>query len=67
MGTTHAAALDLARAEECYRRALFLEPTHEEALLHLSLLLDQRGERKLADRLRTRARRALVSNAVGMT
>jgi chemotaxis protein methyltransferase WspC len=59
MGTTHAAIPDLESAESCYRRALFLEPDNEDALLHLALLLEKRGESVLAARYRARARRAL--------
>ncbi|HMI57130.1 MAG TPA: hypothetical protein VK511_03730 [Gemmatimonadaceae bacterium] len=63
MGTTHAALPDLESAESCYRRALFLEPDNEDALLHLALLLEQRGEIALASRYRTRAKRALNFSA----
>ena len=63
MGTTHAAMPDLESAESCYRRALFLEPDNEDALLHLALLLEQRGEIALASRYRTRAKRALNFSA----
>jgi len=63
MGTTHAAVPDVESAESCYRRALFLEPDNEDALLHLALLLDKRGESALANRYRTRARRALDASA----
>ena len=59
VGTLHASASQLDRAEACYRKALFLEPTHEDALLHLALLLEKRGECALASKLRSRARRAL--------
>lgn len=59
VGTLHAATTHLDRAEACYRKALFLEPANEDALLHLALLLEQRGETTLASRLRSRARRAL--------
>jgi chemotaxis protein methyltransferase WspC len=55
----HAATLDLERAEACYRKALFLEPSNEDALLHLALLLEKRGEAAVASKLRNRARRAL--------
>ena len=57
MGTTLAAIPDLAGAEACYKRALFLEPNNEDALLHLSYLLERRGESALASRLRARAQR----------
>ena len=59
VGTLHAATPHLDRAEACYRKALFLEPTNEDALLHLALLLEKRGESALAGKLRSRARRAL--------
>jgi chemotaxis protein methyltransferase WspC len=59
IGTLHAATTRLDCAEACYRKALFLEPSHEHALLHLALLLEKRGESALASKLRSRARRAL--------
>jgi chemotaxis protein methyltransferase WspC len=59
VGTLHAATPHLDRAEACYRKALFLEPSNEDALLHLALLLEKRGEAALASKLRSRARRAL--------
>jgi chemotaxis protein methyltransferase WspC len=59
IGTLHAATVQPDRAEACYRKALFLEPSHEHALLHLALLLEKRGESALASKLRSRARRAL--------
>ena len=65
LGTTYAAVPDLASAESCYRRALFLEPKNEEALLHSSLLHEKRGEKTLARRLRTRAQRFF--GALGLT
>src|SRR5207244_1336411 len=52
VGTMHGATLNFARAESCYRKALFLDPTNEDALLHLALLLERRGELALANRLR---------------
>jgi chemotaxis protein methyltransferase WspC len=64
IGTLHAATPNLDRAEACYRKALFLEPTNEDALLHLALLLEQRGEVALAIKLRSRARRALSFHTI---
>jgi chemotaxis protein methyltransferase WspC len=58
LGTTRAALGDVAFPEECYRRALYLDPTHPDALLHLALLLQTRGDHGGAMRLRSRARRA---------
>jgi chemotaxis protein methyltransferase WspC len=64
VGTLHASASQLECAEACYRKALFLDPAHEDALLHLALLLEKRGEPALASKLRSRARRALSFHAV---
>jgi chemotaxis protein methyltransferase WspC len=47
-----------AEAESCYRKALYLDPSHAETLVHLALLLDRRGDQAAAQRLRERARRA---------
>jgi len=47
---------DAAGAEAAYRKVLYLEPKHEEALAHLVLLLEKRGAPEAA-RLRQRARR----------
>jgi chemotaxis protein methyltransferase WspC len=45
-------------AADCYRRVLYLEPEHLEALVHLALLTEALGETGAAERLRERARRA---------
>lgn len=45
-------------AGEFYRKALYLEPDHPEALIHLSLLSEKCGNPKAALRLRQRALRA---------
>ena len=65
VGTMHAAMNDHVRAESCYRRALYLDPAHADALVHLALLLDQRGDAAEARRLRTRARRQLAGDVGG--
>lgn len=49
---------DRQRAAECYRRVLYLEPGHADALMHLALLSDGQGDATAARRLRERARRA---------
>jgi chemotaxis protein methyltransferase WspC len=51
IGERHAAA-------ESYRKALYLEPSHVEALTHLALLTETQGDTATATRLRERARRA---------
>ncbi|AIO69495.1 CheR family methyltransferase [Burkholderia oklahomensis] len=45
-------------ATDCYRKALYLEPSHYEALTHLATLLDIAGDRDGAQWLMQRARRA---------
>lgn len=57
LGVVRDAMGDLQRASECYRKALYLEPRHSEALLHLALLSDKKGDTIDAARLRARARR----------
>ena len=44
-------------AEATLGKAIYLEPTHSEALLHLSLLADRRGNKTQASRLQQRLRR----------
>ncbi|WP_063534201.1 CheR family methyltransferase [Burkholderia sp. MSMB1589WGS] len=45
-------------ATDCYRKALYLDPSHYEALTHLATLLDIAGDRDSAQWLMQRARRA---------
>jgi chemotaxis protein methyltransferase WspC len=44
-------------AVEQYRKALYLEPNHHEALIHLALLLQKQGDAAGAQRLQRRASR----------
>jgi chemotaxis protein methyltransferase WspC len=57
LGTIRQASGDAAAATACFERALYLDPGHYESLVHLALLLDQRGERTAAAQLRKRAER----------
>jgi len=45
------------QAEDCYNRALYLNPEHYESLIHLLLLVESRGDHARADTLRARAGR----------
>jgi len=45
-------------AEECFSRAVYLNPGHYEALVHLALLKEHRGDAAGASLLRRRAQRA---------
>jgi chemotaxis protein methyltransferase WspC len=58
LGIVKQAAADGRRAMECFDKALYLDPEHYEALVHLALLYEQRGDRSRAENLRRRAQRA---------
>ncbi|MDH4567840.1 chemotaxis protein CheR [Pseudomonas sp. BN414] len=49
-------------AQDHYRKALYLEPQHPEALAHLAALLAARGDRAGAERLLQRASRGVNSH-----
>lgn len=51
------AAGDASAAAEYYRKALYLDPNHHEALTHLALLLETAGDSAGAGQMRDRARR----------
>ncbi|HDZ91905.1 MAG: hypothetical protein JRJ09_03805 [Deltaproteobacteria bacterium] len=44
------------KAEECFNKAIYLDPKHSQAMIHLSFILEHRGEGMRASRLRNRAR-----------
>lgn len=51
-----------AEAQAFYRKALYLEPQHPEALAHLAALLTAQGDRAGAQRLQARAQRGVGRN-----
>jgi chemotaxis protein methyltransferase WspC len=57
MGLVRDARGQASDAEACYRKALYLDPTHSEALAHLALLMDTQGRQADALVLRNRMRR----------
>jgi chemotaxis protein methyltransferase WspC len=57
IGVLHDASGVPRDAEAAYRKALYLEPSHREALLHLASLLEARGDAVGAQQLRQRAAR----------
>jgi chemotaxis protein methyltransferase WspC len=61
LGVIHQARQERTEAAACFRKALYLEPRHGEALLHLMLLHQEIGDGAAADRLRRRLER----NAAG--
>jgi chemotaxis protein methyltransferase WspC len=58
IGLVRDALGDDREAAEYYRKVLYLDPRHEEALVHLALLLEHDGQQDEAERLRARAVRA---------
>lgn len=57
LGVLHDAAGRTAQAHAAYRKALYLDPAHQESLYHLAALLDTEGDHDGAMRLRQRAQR----------
>ena len=62
MGMICQAAGDRGRAEDCFRKAVYLDPNHDEALLALALLAEHRGDQKAAAGFRRRAERTATSS-----
>ncbi|WP_373743746.1 CheR family methyltransferase [Achromobacter insuavis] len=57
LGLLQDAAGDTRQAQAAYRKALYLDPTHREALLHLAALVESEGDAEGARRLQARAAR----------
>jgi chemotaxis protein methyltransferase WspC len=57
LGVLHDALGRSTDAHAAYRKAVYLDPGHEEALYHLAALLDSAGDAAAAHRLRERAQR----------
>lgn len=57
LGVIEEASGRRSEAENCYNRALFLDPQHFESLIHLTLLVESRGDAARAAALRARAER----------
>ena len=64
MGLVHDATGMHQEAEQCYRKALYLDPSHHEALIHLAFLLEKQGDAAGAQRLHLRAKRANAGGGV---
>jgi chemotaxis protein methyltransferase WspC len=58
LGIINAAAGDRDGAIDCFNKSLYLDQSHYEALVHLALLHEQRGELPAAANFRRRAERA---------
>jgi chemotaxis protein methyltransferase WspC len=61
MGMICQAAGDRRRAEDCFQKAVYLDPRHDEALLALALLAESRGDRTAAAGFRRRAERTVAA------
>lgn len=59
MGGLHQAAGDLDRAEACLHKALYMDPSHDEAFLSLAIVATQRGDDRMAEHYRRSAARIL--------
>jgi chemotaxis protein methyltransferase WspC len=57
MGLLQDAQNDNPGAISTYRKVLYLDPNHHEAMTHLALLLDGQGDKAEAERLHSRASR----------
>ena len=57
LGLVRDAAGNPTDASNCYRKALYLDPTHHETLVHFAFLVEQQGNSAAAQVLRNRARR----------
>lgn len=62
MGGIAQASGDRDRAEQCFQKAVYLDPHHDEALLALALSADRRGDAAAAAGYRRRAGRAATAN-----
>lgn len=58
LGIIRQAMQEIDQAEKAFARALYLDPAHQEALTHLMILTEGRGDRAGAERLRQRLSRA---------
>jgi chemotaxis protein methyltransferase WspC len=63
MGLAHDATSRYQEAESYYRKALYLDPGHQEVLVHLAFLLEKRGDAAGAERLHRRAKRESTGKA----
>ncbi len=57
LGLIHRARQEKAEAEACFRKALYLDPLHEESLMHLLLLAQESGDGQSVGRYQGRLAR----------
>lgn len=61
-GLFYQALRDEERAEEWFRKTVYLDPNHSEALTYLAWIVEQRGDREHAQQLRQRIQRIQQRN-----
>lgn len=64
LGIIREAAGNTQDAEQLFRKTIYLEPNHYEALTHLSVIYDKKGDTQNARRFRERAARAYARNQI---
>ena len=57
LGMLHEARTQFDRASECYKRTVYLDPHHADAMLNLALCHERQGEMQAAQQWRSRAER----------
>jgi len=67
LGLIRESAGNLHEAEQLLRKAVYLDPVHHEALIHLGMVCEQRGDPANANRFRERAARAESRLLTGAT
>lgn len=65
MGVIHFALNSFTRAEEFFQKVLYLDPYHYEALVHMGLLYEKKGDRGKASIMRGRIERSREKEASG--
>jgi len=63
LGIVRTALGETERALECFNKAVYLDPKHHTALIHLALAHERRGETAAAQNFRRRAEHALRKGA----
>jgi len=62
LGLRYDISADTSKADDYLKKALYLDPNNIEALIHLSLMAEQRGDSGDSERLRNRAERVQNRN-----
>ena len=66
LGLIRESAGNLSEAEQLLRKTVYLDPAHHEALVHLGIVCEQRGDSANASRFRERAARAVPRLKIGV-